>query len=266
MMFIDSDIGFNPQDVLLMMHLTDGKDKQIVTGPYPKKTISWEKIKMAVDKGFANENPFQLENFVGDFVFNPVEQTQAFRLDEPIEIKEGGTGFMMIHRNALDTYTKAYPELMYLPDHARTEDFDGSREIMAFFDCIIDPQSKRYLSEDYMFSHYARRAGIKVWLLPWINLKHIGSYAFGGSLNALAAIQASPTASAESNKKFYTNAPKPAIMPSSISAPKPAGPADTDFNLGGIKAATSASALNTTVGKKNLTRKERRAAQKKKGK
>src|SRR5210317_6249 len=32
MMFIDSDIGFNPQDVLLMMHLTDGKDKQIVTG------------------------------------------------------------------------------------------------------------------------------------------------------------------------------------------------------------------------------------------
>lgn len=204
MLFIDSDIGFNYKDVFTLMYLTDpAKGMDIVTGPYPKKTISWEKVKMAVDKGFAENNPFDLQNFIGDFVFNPAADVREFRLDEPIEIREGGTGFMMVHRDTFVKYAEAYPELKYLPDHVRTEHFDGTREITAFFDCIIEPETRRYLSEDYMFSYYARKAGLKVWLCPWMQLEHVGSYIFSGSLAAMAAIQASPTASAESNQKNW---------------------------------------------------------------
>lgn len=204
MLFIDSDIGFNHKDVFTLMHLTEpSTGMDIVTGAYPKKTISWEKIKMAVDKGFADKNPFELQNFVGDFVFNPASGATEIRLDEPVEIREGGTGFMMIHRETFLKYAKAYPELSYLPDHIRTEHFDGTREITAFFDCVIEPETRRYLSEDYMFSYYARKAGLKVWLCPWMQLDHVGSYVYGGSLAAMAAIQASPTASAESNEKNW---------------------------------------------------------------
>lgn len=208
LIFIDSDIGFNFKDVYTLMHMCESADEYgIITGAYPKKTIAWEKIKLAVDKGFADSNPFQLEHFVGDYVFNPDENVTSFRIDEPVKIREGGTGFMMIHREVFEKYAKAYPELSYIPDHVRTEHFDGSREITAFFDCVIDPESKRYLSEDYMFSHYARAAGINVWLCPWIQLKHTGSYTFGGSLSAMAAIQASPTATKESNLKNYQKLP-----------------------------------------------------------
>lgn len=208
LIFIDSDIGFNFKDVYTLLHMCDSADEYgIITGAYPKKTIAWEKIKLAVDKGFADSNPFQLEHFVGDYVFNPDENVTSFRIDEPVKIREGGTGFMMIHREVFEKYAKAYPELSYIPDHVRTEHFDGSREITAFFDCVIDPESKRYLSEDYMFSHYARAAGINVWLCPWIQLKHTGSYTFGGSLSAMAAIQASPTATKESNLKNYQKLP-----------------------------------------------------------
>lgn len=204
MLFIDSDIGFNYKDVFTLMYLTDpAKGMDIVTGPYPKKTISWEKVKMAVDKGFADQNPFNLQNFVGDFVFNPAADVKEFRIDEPVEIREGGTGFMMVHRDTFVKYAEAYPELKYLPDHVRTEHFDGTREITAFFDCIIEPETRRYLSEDYMFSYYARKAGLKVWMCPWMQLEHVGSYVFSGSLAAMAAIQASPTASAESNEKNW---------------------------------------------------------------
>jgi hypothetical protein len=203
LMFIDSDIGFNFKDVLTLMHLSNSADEYgIITGAYPKKTIAWEKIKRAVERGFADQNPFQLEHFVGDYVFNP-DTTGSFRIDEPVKIREGGTGFMMIHRDVFAKYAEAYPELRYIPDHVRTAHFDGSREITAFFDCVIDPESKRYLSEDYMFSHYARKIGINVWLCPWMQLQHVGSYTFGGSLSAMAAIEASPTASAESNVKNY---------------------------------------------------------------
>lgn len=202
LLFIDSDIHFDAQDVLVMMHYAiNNDDMEIVCGPYPKKTISWEKIKAAVDKGFADKDPNVLEEFVGDYVFNPADGVTEFRIDAPVEVKEGGTGFMLIKRGVFARMDDHYPELLYKPDHVRTKNFDGSREIMAYFDTVIDPVTKRYLSEDYMFCQWARNAGKKVWLLPWIRLKHAGSYIFGGSLAAIAAAGVSPTAGTDVKKR-----------------------------------------------------------------
>jgi hypothetical protein len=72
---------------------------------------------------------------------------------------------------------------------------------MAFFDTPIDPESKRYLSEDYMFCQWSRKIGLKVWLCPWMQLKHVGSYIFGGSLVDLAQIGAAATADVSKLKK-----------------------------------------------------------------
>ena len=201
LMFIDSDIGFNANDVLSLAALASpDSEYDILCGPYPKKTISWEKIKMAVDKGFADENPQMLANYVGDYVFNPAEGQNEIALNAPVEVLEGGTGFMMIQRKTFEKYAEAYPELMYLPDHVRSDHFDGTREIMCYFDALIDPKSKRYLSEDYMFCQWARAAGLKVWMCPWMNMSHTGSYVFGGSLVDLANIGAAATA--DTNQKL----------------------------------------------------------------
>ena len=184
-----------PEDVLSLAALAEpGSDYEIVCGPYPKKTIAWEKIKMAVDKGFADKDPNALENYVGDYVFNPTGDQREIRIDQPAEVLEGGTGFMMIQRSAFDKFAKTYPQQSYKPDHIRTDAFDGTREIMAFFDCVIDPKTKRYLSEDYMFCQWAREAGIKVWMCPWMKMQHMGSYNFSGSLADLATLGAPATA------------------------------------------------------------------------
>jgi hypothetical protein len=202
MIFIDSDIHFEAQDILVMSHyMTNNEEMEILCCPYPKKAISWEKIKLAVDKGFADKNPNTLEEFVGDYVFNPTDGITSFRIDEPVEVKEGGTGFMMIKKSAFEKFDVAYPFKKYRPDHVRTVNFDGSREITAYFDCVIDEDSKRYLSEDYMFCQWSRKAGAKVWMLPWVKLKHAGHYIFGGSLAALASIGATPTAGKDVPKK-----------------------------------------------------------------
>ena len=194
-MFIDSDIGFNPQDVIALLALqSDESDYDVVGGPYPKKCISWEKIKMAVDKGKADEDPNQLEKYVGDYVFNPKSGAKEIPIGQPVEVMEMGTGFMMIRRKTFEKYKEAFPHLSYKPDHVRTAAFDGSREIHAYFDCIIDPVSKRYLSEDYMFCYNVQKINMKVWLCPWMQMHHVGSYVFGGSLADLASIGASATA------------------------------------------------------------------------
>lgn len=202
MIFLDSDIGFDPNDVLAMLAL-QGEDTEydILCAPYPKKTIAWEKIKDAVDRGFADENPNELENFVGDFVFNPAAGTGQFSLLEPVEVLEGGTGFMMIQRRAFEKFEESYPQQKYLPDHVRTQHFDGSREIMAYFDCVICPETKRYLSEDYMFCQWARKVGVKVWLCPWMKTTHMGTNFFGGTLMHLAQIGAAATADVDKVKK-----------------------------------------------------------------
>ncbi len=108
LMFIDSDIGFNPNDVIALLALQNPDATEdnydIIAGPYPKKCISWEKIKVAVDKGMADENPNDLEKYVGDYVFNPTGTTNEIPLGEPVEVLEAGTGFMMIRRNTFEKF------------------------------------------------------------------------------------------------------------------------------------------------------------------
>ena len=197
MMFIDADIGFNPQDVIALMALQAGEPEkyEIIGGPYPKKCISWEKIKAAVDKGIADEDANVLEKYVGDYVFNPKGGQQSIPISEPVEVLEIGTGFMMIEKNAMQKfYDKYQDQYLYRPDHVRTEHFDGTRKIMMYFQAEVDPVSERYLSEDYWFCQKAIAADIKTWFCPWMKLQHVGSYIFGGSLADLASIGVSATA------------------------------------------------------------------------
>jgi glycosyltransferase involved in cell wall biosynthesis len=202
LMFIDADIGFSPQDVIALMALQAQDEKyDIIGGPYPKKCISWEKIKLAVDKGMADEDPNVLEKFVGDFVFNPKHGQQQIPIGEPVEVLEIGTGFMMISKRAAKKFAESFPQYLYRPDHARTEHFDGSREIMMYFQAEVDPKSKRYLSEDYWFCQKAQEIGLKTWLCPWMKTQHVGSYIFGGSLADLASIGASATVNPAELKK-----------------------------------------------------------------
>ena len=186
LLFIDSDILYNPQDVLALLAL----DKDISGGPYPKKSINWSNIVNAVKKNADKPewNAGELDQVTGDFVFNPVPGTKSFKVSEPVEVMEIGTGFMLVKREVFDKYKEEYPHLNYKPDHIGQANFDGSRYIHAFFDTVIDPHSHRYLSEDYMFCQNARAIGFQIWLMPWMKTTHVGTYGFQGDLPAVAAL------------------------------------------------------------------------------
>jgi hypothetical protein len=188
MLFIDSDIHFNPQDVIALLAL----DKEVSGGPYPKKAVNWGNVAAAIKKN-PDIEPRELENLVGDYVFNVVHGTKHFSVTEPLEVMEIGTGFMMIKRDVFQKMNEAYPLIKYRPDHVGQANFDGSRYIHAYFDTVIDTKdsitgggSERYLSEDYMFCQMWRKIGGQIWLCPWMKTQHIGSYAFTGNMPAIA--------------------------------------------------------------------------------
>ena len=181
LLFIDSDIHFEAQDVLVLSHFAINNDNMdVICGPYPKKAISWEKIKQAVDRGFADKNPLLLEEFVGDYVFNPADGITQFKIDEPVEVKEGGTGFMLIKRECLeDLATKMNS---YTNDVAFLSGEIKQDKIVEFFACAIEEGTNRLLSEDFYFCQEARRHGFKIYAAPWVVLGHLGSYLFEGGL------------------------------------------------------------------------------------
>lgn len=201
LIFIDSDIGWKSMDVLYMMHLiAENPDLyRILCALYPKKTIAWEKVLRAAKTGQFDNAPWELEQVAGDMVFNPLPDEypdgQA-PVYQPVKIKEGATGFMIIERKVFEEYAKAHPELLYTPDHLREGEFEPGEKITAFFDCIINKEN-RYLSEDYMFSEYVRELGIDIWALPLVELMHCGGHIYRGSIVKMAQAEVHATIAPE---------------------------------------------------------------------
>jgi len=188
LLFIDSDIHYNPQDVLALLAL----DKDVIGGPYPKKSINWGNVAQAA-RNHSEMEPKELEQLVGEYVFNVVKGTKQFQVTDPLEVMEIGTGFMLVKRDVFVRMEKEYPMIRYKPDHVGQANFDGSRYIHAYFDTVIDSKgsitdggSDRYLSEDYMFCQMWRKMGGQIYLCPWMKTQHIGTYAFTGNMPAVA--------------------------------------------------------------------------------
>jgi hypothetical protein len=188
LLFIDSDIHYAPQDIVALMAL----DKDVVGGPYPKKSINWGNVAQAA-RNNPNLEPKELEGLVGEYVFNVVKGTSQFQVTEPLEVLEIGTGHMMVKRHVFEKMQESFPNIKYKPDHVGQANFDGSRYIHAYFDTVIDTKdsitgggTERYLSEDYMFCQMWRKIGGKIFLCPWMKTQHIGTYAFTGDMPKVA--------------------------------------------------------------------------------
>lgn len=177
LMFIDADIGFRPEDIPPMIEA----DKDIICGLYPKKEIDWGQVAKAVQAGVPVH---ELHNHTGAFVVNSIGDAKTIEgsLGIPIEIANGGTGFMLIKREVFEKLADKVPQ--YNSDMYTA--IDGIRQpkvIKEFFATSIDATSNnRLLSEDYHFCKIARDNGFKVWAAPWVELSHCGSYIFNGKI------------------------------------------------------------------------------------
>jgi hypothetical protein len=175
LLFIDADVAFRADDIMVMLSF----EKDIICGPYPKKHINWPVIVRAVETG--TKDPKELEKLVGEYVFTPLEPNPVMEM--VIKVSEAGTGLMLIHRRVFEKMKAAFPENYYESDASR-DLLDGKTKPMhAFFRTAI--VENRYLSEDYYFCHKWRELGGDVWLFPWAQTTHYGTYGFQGSVGHL---------------------------------------------------------------------------------
>tara|TARA_B100000902_G_scaffold34893_1_gene42016 strand:- start:91621 stop:92562 length:942 start_codon:yes stop_codon:yes gene_type:complete len=184
--FIDADIEFDPNDLLRMV----AYDRPITVGAYPKKAINWQSIIEAARRN-EEETTETIEghssNYVVNFEFctdengNPQNQIQI--RDNLIKLKDAGTGFMCIQKDVIQKMFDAHPELKYANDINVDQKFE--QHMYALFDTMIDPESRRYLSEDYTFCRRWQQMGGEVFLDPRTGLNHVGHYTFRGNIRKL---------------------------------------------------------------------------------
>ena len=169
-MFIDADVHFDPESVVRLIR--SGHDISVAC--YPKKLVMWDQAKQAILEN-DGRNPAMLAS---SLVVNFGAQSRQIQ-DGFIEILDGPTGFMMIKRDVFSKMEKHFPELMCVNDH-QNRDFDTYH---ACFDCMIDPVTRRYLSEDYAFCRRWQQMGGKIYADVRTTLGHVGNLPFTGCMD-----------------------------------------------------------------------------------
>lgn len=194
-LWVDADISwsdpFAPFILLAMCDEVDtetNKRMDIVAAVYPKKNLNALKMVEAVKAGLCDENPNDIFKYGADLAFNLMPGTKKIDINRFVEVQETSTGFMMYSKNTLEKMRIKYSKTLYKPDHVGTDNFDGSKMIYSLFDCEIDSDTKRYLSEDYLFVKRARKIGLNCFVAPFIELSHTGTYTFRGSLRDVAVL------------------------------------------------------------------------------
>ena len=169
LMFIDSDIAFEPE----LVHRMLAFDQDVVGGMYPAKAICWDAPAKIKDREPPQTATLQ---YVGKFCQGPeLERRGPFATGVYC-----ATGFMLIKRQAIERLIEAHPERAYASDHVYVPE-KSEQKFYALFECEIDPETKEYLSEDFGFCRLWRALGGKIWLDVEGALTHTGPYDFVGN-------------------------------------------------------------------------------------
>jgi hypothetical protein len=177
LLFIDADIGFEPEQVLRLVQCGAAMSAAV----YPIKRIDWDRISSTIAAG------------------RPILAAAALKyvieVDNPdavicqggfVKVRYAGTGFLMIRREALERMCKHYPQLKYCRDHS-LDAATASDNRFALFDCMIADDGT-YLSEDFAFCKRWADMGGEIWADRNSALSHVGPITFRGDLSSQFAV------------------------------------------------------------------------------
>jgi hypothetical protein len=151
LMFIDSDINFEAEDVFRLMAWGTDPKKGIVAA-VPRTRSETKNYIATLDY---DDN--------GELTMNGMGLVRAKRV---------ATAFMLVRREVFVTMAEAHPEWKYY-------DTRSDRTLTAMFDFKVTEEG--YMGEDFLFCDRARELGFDVWIDPSISLGHMGVQEYIGN-------------------------------------------------------------------------------------
>jgi hypothetical protein len=185
-LFVDADIGFTPDQVFRLIE--SGAD--VVAGIYPIKRVNWDKARRAIDA----KRP-DVASAALDYVLEINDPDHVAVVNGFTRVRYAGTGFLMIRRHVFERMC-AYPDyapLKFSREHS-LDALAGSPNRFALFECMIDPDSGTYLSEDFAFCKRWTDIGGEIWADLQSHLDHVGPSVFHGDISSQFAAAAPASA------------------------------------------------------------------------
>ena len=185
-LFIDSDIEFNHDDVFRLLDV----DKPVVAGTYPLKFYNFDKLRIVLNIEPKQDNHMELAGVIPEQPLLPgissnvnVQEADSQGL---IKVDYATTGFMLIKRQVFEQLIQKYPEIKY------NNDIDGymgadKDSFYNFFPSHVNEKSRKYESEDFGFCRLWRDSNAaetsnNIYILEDISLIHHGWNGFSGNL------------------------------------------------------------------------------------
>lgn len=169
-LFIDADIGFDPKSVFRLLDF----DKDVVSAVYPKKSVDWSKVEQKLRDG----DPEDIRQMGLDFNIN-VKYPENATSNGFVRVLDTATGFLLIKRHVLEKMREAYKDELFAVNDIMGQNIDN---YVAMFACMIDPETKRFLSEDYAFCRRYQQIGGDIWADLATPLSHTGTHMFKGDV------------------------------------------------------------------------------------
>ena len=173
LLFVDADMGFEPQLIFDMVAL----DKPITGVIYTKRHIDLKKLATIAAKG---EKPERAIAQAHDFIIRPLRGRQPGRIKGFMQVAGCGTGIMLIKRSAVATMLKTLPEINDTRAKATSPlAADLDRLIRAFDTIIFDGAP---LMDDFAFCHrWQVLCKGEIWAGADQSVTHIGLHRFAAS-------------------------------------------------------------------------------------
>ena len=185
LMFIDADITFSWLSIIKLLL----SKKELCGGCYPKKCFNWDKIKHHTKLNPQLKDDELMAKSL-DYVFNPIYHKQddnfIIRVENGMaQVKDIGTGFMLINKSVILKMIDKYPDTKYKNNVAGYGHNNMDDYFYSLFDCCIDPVSRVYLSEDFLFCKRWIETGGELWLDINTNLNHTGIIDYKGCIGLI---------------------------------------------------------------------------------
>lgn len=172
LLFLDADLAFSTTQILdRMLPFAREHPDAVVTGIYPKKAYDWSRLNA--------ESQEPLHSQLVDFNINVIDNAAKVE-DGFVRVLDSATGCMLIPRTVITRMKEAFPDLQCV------NDIDPGRhpvkEYVAVMDCMIDPDSRRYLSEDYAFCRRFQTIDGEIYADIASTMCHIGTHVYSGDV------------------------------------------------------------------------------------
>jgi len=175
MLFVDSDIIFNAESIFKMIE----RDKDVISIPYPLKTLRWDKAYEKMKKGKIKSG----EDIRKSLHTYPMKVPNTNNVDVDrgvIEVTHSPTGCMLIKRKVFDKLIKHYPDKQIIQKTVINGEYVTKPHMWNFFDCLHDPVEKTYLGEDFAFCKLWTDIGGKCYAFIDDPIGHIGEHQYEG--------------------------------------------------------------------------------------